>query len=114
MANFDILVEVTGDPEALDNMLRLAPSGATILILGLSYSQRPFPIENIVVHDKTLVGSAGCGPEEYEEALALMPDLNLSAYLQCVLPLEQYHDAWKIFQERKHIKVLLSAEDQKL
>jgi 2-desacetyl-2-hydroxyethyl bacteriochlorophyllide A dehydrogenase len=111
VADFDVLVEVTGDPEALDNMLRLAPSGATILLLGLSYSQRPFPIENIVAHDKTVVGSAGCGPEEYKEALSLMLDLDLSAYLQCVLPLDQYRDAWNIFRERKHIKVLLSAAE---
>ena len=53
--------------------------------------------------------AAGCGPEEYKEALDLMPDLDLSAYLQCVLPLDQYRDAWNIFRERKHIKVLLSA-----
>ena len=79
-------------------------------MLGLSYAQRPFFIGDIVTQDKTLVGSAGCGPDEYSQALDMMLNLDLDAYLQCILPIEQFRDGWKIFRDRTHIKVLLAAE----
>jgi len=112
LAGFQVLIEVTGDPEVLDNMLRQTPPGATILLLGFSYALRPFAFESIVAHDKTVVGSASCGSQEYEEALQLLPDLDLDIYRQCILPLDQFRDAWDIFRKRIHLKVLLAVNQE--
>ena len=110
LAGFDVLVEATGDPEALEAMLRQSVPGAAILLLGLSYAHKPFTFESIAAHDQTIIGSAGGGPEEFEEALRVLPDIDLDIYLQCILPLEKYRDAWTTFQQRKHLKVLLAVD----
>ena len=110
LVDFEVLVEATGDPEVLQAMLHQSAPGATILLLGLSYAHRPFTFESIAAHDQTVIGSAGCGPEEFDEALRVLPEFDLGIYLQCILPLEKYRDAWEIFQQRKHLKVLLAVD----
>ena len=112
LAEFDALIEVTGDPEVLEPMLRQSPPGATILLLAFSYSRTPFALESIVARDKTVIGSGGCGSQEFEEALRLLPSLELDSYLQCILPLDQYRDAWEAFRQRKYLKVILAAEPE--
>ena len=106
---FDLLVELTGDPEALDTMLHQSAAGATILLLGLPYAHKQFTFENLVAYDKTVVGSLGSSSADFEQALKLLPTLDLDLYLQCVLPLNQYREAWELFRQRKHLKVLLAA-----
>ena len=106
---FDLLVELTGDPEALDTMLNESAAGATILLLGLPYAHKQFTFEKLVAYDKTVVGSLGSSSADFEQAIKLLPELDLELYLQCELPLDQYREAWELFRQRKHLKVLLSA-----
>ena len=110
LAEFDVLAEVTGDPEALDEMLQRSAPGSTILVLGLPYAQKQFTFENIAAYDKTVVGSVGCGPQEFEEALGLLLELDLEPFLKCVLPLSRYREGWEIIRQRKQLKVLLELE----
>ena len=112
LADFDVLVEMTGDPEALDAMLNQSAPGATILLLGLPYAHRQFTFENIAAYDKTVVGSVGGGAHNYEEALGLLTELDVGAYLQCVVPLEAFQEGWKLARERKHLKVLLQVDQE--
>jgi 2-desacetyl-2-hydroxyethyl bacteriochlorophyllide A dehydrogenase len=107
LAEFDVLVELTGDPETLDTMLDRSAPGATILLLGLPYAHRQFTFESIAAYDKTVVGSVGGGAHNYEEALHLLQELDLDAYLRCIMPLEQFREGWRLSRERKHLKVLL-------
>ena len=108
LAEFDVMVELTGDPEVLEAILQQSTPGATILLLGLPYAQRQFTFDNIVSYDKTVVGSVGSTSHEYEEALALLPELDLEPLLQCILPLEEYRQGWDHFRQREHLKVLLA------
>ena len=110
LAGYDMLVELTGDPGVLEAMLHRSPPGATILLLGLPYAHRQFTFENIVSYDKTVVGSVGSTSQEYEEALGLLPELDVEALLQCVLPLGQFRQGWDHFQQREHLKVMLAAD----
>jgi 2-desacetyl-2-hydroxyethyl bacteriochlorophyllide A dehydrogenase len=110
LGEFDVLVEATGDPDALETMLQQSAAGATILLLGLPYSHRQFTFESIVAYDKTVVGSVGSSSQEFEEAIQLLPELDVNAYLQCILPLERYRDGWEAFREGKHLKVLLAVD----
>jgi len=54
LAEFENLVEVTGNPDALDAILHRSPAGARILLLGLPYAHRQYTFENIVAYDKML------------------------------------------------------------
>lgn len=104
---FDVLVEATGDPEALDTMLHQSPAGATILLLGLPYARREFTFESIVAYDKTVVGSVGSNAEDFEEAIATLPQIDTSAFMEKVLPLSAFAQAWELVRAQAHLKVML-------
>ena len=53
LPGFDAVVEATGDPDALHNILQQSGAGATILLLGLPYGHHDFSFESIVGYDKT-------------------------------------------------------------
>ena len=110
LARFTFVVEATGNPEALESVLRNSGAGATILLMGLPYGERPFSFEDIVAYDKTIVGSVGSDAETFEEAIDLLYKLDLSAYLQHSLPLEQFRKGWDDLRKRKGLKVLLTVD----
>ena len=112
LAEFDVLVEITGDPEALDTMVHQSAPGSTILLLSLPYAQREFSFQSIAAYDKTVVGSVGCGSEDFEEALRLLPELDLDPYLQRILPVNEFREAWEDLRQQKHLKVLLAVSQE--
>jgi 2-desacetyl-2-hydroxyethyl bacteriochlorophyllide A dehydrogenase len=105
---FDALIDATGDPEVLHAMLQGSGTGATLLLLGLPYARREFSFENVVSYDKTIVGSVGSSAAEFEEALGLLPNLDLSLFTQRYFALEEFAAAWECFQRREVLKVQLA------
>lgn len=110
LAEFDTVVEATGDPIALDAILHNAAAGMTILLLGLPYARREVSFENIVAYDMTIVGSVGSSTQEFDEAIELLPSLNMTPFVENVLPLDKYLSAWKLSQTRTHLKVMLEID----
>jgi 2-desacetyl-2-hydroxyethyl bacteriochlorophyllide A dehydrogenase len=110
LEKYEALVEATGDPGALEVILTTSRAGSTILLLGLPYACRPFSFEHLVAYDKVLVGSVGSSAANFEEAMQLLPDLDLDAYMRNIVPLGQYAHAWARLRERKCLKVLLQVE----
>ncbi len=104
---FEMLVEVTGDPDALDTILHESPTGATILLLGLPYAHRKFTFENIVAYDKTVVGSVGSTARDFKDAIALLPGLETAAFFEKVLPLSDFKHAWEMARTHKYLKLML-------
>lgn len=104
---FEVLVEVTGDPDALDTILHESPTGATILLLGLPYAHRKFTFENIVAYDKTVVGSVGSTARDFADAIALLPGLETEAFFEKVLPLSEFKQAWDLARTHKYLKLML-------
>jgi threonine dehydrogenase-like Zn-dependent dehydrogenase len=100
------LVEVTGDPGALDIMLSKSPAGATFLLLGLPYAHKPFTFESIVAYDKTVVGSVGSSGQEFEEAIDLLPRMDVRALTEKVVPLSEFRQGWDLGRHRKHLKII--------
>lgn len=100
-------VEATGDPDALHEILGSSPAGASLLLLGLPYAHREFTFESVVAYDKTIVGSVGSGPEDFDEAIKLLPALNSHPFLQCIMPLAQFREAWRMHREKKYLKIIL-------
>ena len=107
---FDWLVEATGDQSALTSVLQQSATGATLLLMGLPYAHHNFSFESIVGFDKTVVGSVGSNCADFEEALATLPLLDTSPFLQAAYPLEEYERAWNDVRSRAHIKVMLKID----
>lgn len=107
---FDWLVEATGDQSALTTLLEKSATGATLLLMGLPYAHHNFSFESIVGFDKAVVGSVGSSGADFDEALATLPLLNTSPFLQSCYPLEEYERAWNDVRSRAHIKVMLKMD----
>jgi 2-desacetyl-2-hydroxyethyl bacteriochlorophyllide A dehydrogenase len=110
LVQFDWLVEATGDQAALTSLLQQSATGATLLLMGLPYAQHNFSFESIVGFDKTVVGSVGSNGADFEQALATLPLLDTSPFLQASFPLEDYERAWAAVRSRAHIKVMLKID----
>jgi len=111
LADFESLVEVTGNPDALDAILHQSPAGARILLLGLPYAHRQFTFENIVAYDKMLVGSVGSAAKHFDLAIELLPQIKTDVFMEKVLPLARFKEAWEIAKNGKHLKTILRVND---
>jgi 2-desacetyl-2-hydroxyethyl bacteriochlorophyllide A dehydrogenase len=109
---YDVLVEVTGDPDALDGILLNSPAGATILLLGLPYAHRQFTFEKIVAFDKTVVGSVGSSAKDFDDAITLLPRLETTSFFEKILPLSDFGYAWELARSQKHLKVIFDVGGQ--
>ncbi|OHC75517.1 MAG: hypothetical protein A3G18_09415 [Rhodospirillales bacterium RIFCSPLOWO2_12_FULL_58_28] len=111
LAKFNVIIEITGDPEVLDKVLHLSPADASILLLGLPYGKKPFSFEAVTAYDKTVVGSVGSTAEDFEEAIKLLDKLDLDAYLQCPMRLDDFHAAWEKSKSGDVLKVILDVDE---
>lgn len=102
-----LIVEVTGNPAALDAVLANSPAGATILLLGLPYGERSFSFENIVAYDKLVVGSVGSTSEDFAAAIELLPSIVVDPLLRCRLPLAEFDKGWQMSKREDILKVIL-------
>jgi threonine dehydrogenase-like Zn-dependent dehydrogenase len=107
LSDFENLVEVTGNPDALDAILQQSPAGARILLLGLPYAHREYTFENIVAYDKMLVGSVGSAAKHFDLAIELLPQIETNVFTQNVLPLSNFKEAWKMTKSGKYLKTIL-------
>jgi threonine dehydrogenase-like Zn-dependent dehydrogenase len=104
---YEVLVEVTGDPDALDVILDQSPAGATILLLGLPYAHRQFTFESIVAFDKIVVGSVGSSANDFAEAITLLPQLETTPFFEKILPFSDFQQAWDLARSNKYLKLML-------
>jgi 2-desacetyl-2-hydroxyethyl bacteriochlorophyllide A dehydrogenase len=104
---FQVLVEATGDPDALTTLVQDSAAGATLLLLGLPYARREFSFETIVGYDKTVVGSVGSSGRDFDEAIRLLPSLDLSWFFKSLYPLEDFMNAWAAASGRTALKTIL-------
>lgn len=109
IARFPLIVEITGDPQSLDAVLHKSPANAVILLLGLPYGKQPFSFETIAAFDKTVIGSVGSTAADFEAALKLIPQLDLSPYEQTRIPLAEFRRAWEISRRGDVLKIILES-----
>jgi threonine dehydrogenase-like Zn-dependent dehydrogenase/glycosyltransferase involved in cell wall biosynthesis len=105
--SFQVIIEATGDSDALHSILNYSRAGSVLLLLGLPYARREFNFESIVAYDKTVIGSVGSSAEDFEEAIRILPDLKVDRFLEKTLPLCDFDKGWELSREGKHLKVLL-------
>lgn len=107
LGDYNVIVEVTGDPGVLDRALQESPANATILLLGLPYGERAFSFEQIAAFDKTVTGSVGSTKEDFTAAVKLLPALELDPYFDCPMPLAEFDEAWRLARDGSVFKVIL-------
>jgi threonine dehydrogenase-like Zn-dependent dehydrogenase/glycosyltransferase involved in cell wall biosynthesis len=110
LADCPLVVEATGNPEALEATLGASPAGATHLLLGLPYGPRSFSFETVAAYDKAVVGSVGSAAEDFAAAIRLLPDLDLDAHLGSSKPLADFADAWAESRRGDVLKIILDVE----
>lgn len=110
LTDHEVLVEATGDPEALDAMLHHSRAGSSLLLLGLPYARREFNFESIVAYDKTVIGSVGSAAEDFRDAISLLPQLDLRQYTEKIFLLEEFESAWEVCKSRSHLKAILEVD----
>lgn len=108
---YEWIVEATGNQAVLDALLQRSATGATLLLLGLPYSEQSFSFESIVSFDRSVIGSVGSNGGDFDEALATLPEIDTSAFLQVKFPLAEYEKAWGEFKKRSALKVMLHADE---
>lgn len=106
---YDVLIEITGNPDVLDAALHKSAANASLLLLGLPYGERQFSFEAIAAYDKTIIGSVGSAAADFEAAIRLLPELDLEKHLQCKLPLEEFEAGWQLARNGEVLKVILHA-----
>jgi len=108
--SFDLIVETTGDQRVFTTALHQSRPGATLLLLASSYDDQTIDVEEVVAHDKAVVGTIGSGREDFIEALAILPSLDLRPLLQRVFPMEEFKNAWSVVRANSDPKVMLNAD----
>ncbi len=111
LSSYDALIDATGDPDVLDQLLHKSSAGATLLLLGLPYARREFSFEGIVSYDKTIVGSVGSSATEFDEAIGTLPGLDLRRLTAKTFSLGEFAAAWQAFRQQADLKVLLAVDE---
>ncbi|MDP2642156.1 MAG: glycosyltransferase [bacterium] len=107
LSQFDVIVEITGSPEVLEQVLKESRFDSTLLLLGFPYGSMDYNFEDLVGNEKVIIGSVGAEEEDFDQALKLLPKLDTAYFTDTVMPLEDYDKAWKLHNSAKHLKILL-------
>ena len=110
LSEFEWLVEATGSQVVLSRILQQASTGATLLLLGLPYSDQTFNFETIVAFDRTVIGSVGSSASDFDEAMATLPKLDTSPFLKTWFPLDQFDKAFTAAKSKNNLKVMLRVD----
>lgn len=105
----NVLIEATGDPSALQHMMDSSKPGATLMLLGLPYSERQFAIQGRSSVDKTMIWSVGAGHDDMREAVKVLNGVPTRGLTERVFPMSQFRQAWEGFRRGDDLKILLDA-----
>lgn len=110
LGQFEWLIEATGQQPVLSTMLQQCSTGATLLLLGLPYSQHTFSFESIVAYDRSVLGSVGSSGADFDQALATLARIDTSPFLGTAYPLRDFEKAWATVRARSVLKVMIKAD----
>jgi len=58
-------------------------------------------------YDKIVVGSVGSSAKHFDLAIELLPQIETGAFMEKVLPLSDFKEAWKLTKAGKYLKIIL-------
>jgi len=107
---FEWLIQATGAQAVLSALLKNASTGATLLLLGMPYSDQTFNFDSIVAFDRSVIGSTGSSGADFEESLATLSKIDTTPFLMAAYPLGEFEKALKVARSRAVLKVMLKAD----
>jgi len=110
LGRFDCLIEATGKHSVLTTLLDQLRPGAQLLLLGLPYASHVFNFESLVAYDRAVIGSVGSTRRDFDDALAVLPTLDVEPFMRARYPLESYEDALAAARARVNLKVMLTVD----
>jgi D-arabinose 1-dehydrogenase-like Zn-dependent alcohol dehydrogenase len=111
LASFEWIVDAAGKSRELSVLLEGGAPGAALLLLGQPYSHVNCNFESLTAQDRSVVGSIGSGRRDFADALALLPSLDTSAFLDAQFRLQDYEKAFAAVRARTALKVLLTNDN---
>jgi len=104
-----LVVESAGAAASLEQCLRLAPRGGTVLQIGLYGKPVPVPVDTLVLKEIRLVGSFSSTPTSWATALELMAagKVRTDPLVTSKRPLSEWADAFKAARAKGEGKILL-------
>ncbi|HYX30878.1 MAG TPA: hypothetical protein VE863_20235, partial [Pyrinomonadaceae bacterium] len=63
-----------------------------------------------VGYDKTVVGSVGSTSDDFKGALATLPLIDTTRFMERILPLHEFREAWALARAREYLKVILQVD----
>mmetsp|Transcript_28511 Transcript_28511/g.37296 ORF Transcript_28511/g.37296 Transcript_28511/m.37296 type:complete len:352 (+) Transcript_28511:71-1126(+) len=106
-AAFDVVVDVTGNPEGLNLAQNLCKPLGTIVLKSTCAAAAGFNTAIFVIDELRVIGSR-CGP--FDEAIKFLeryPDLNLNKYVTATFPLENAEEAFHVAKSKGTLKIQL-------
>lgn len=105
-----LVVECAGAPTSLDQCLRLAPRGGTVLQIGLYGKPAPFSVDTLVLKELRLAGSFSSTPSAWTMALELMAagKVQTAPLVTSKRPLTEWEDAFLAARHKAEGKILLT------
>jgi 2-desacetyl-2-hydroxyethyl bacteriochlorophyllide A dehydrogenase len=108
LERFEWLIEATGAQAVLSMLLQQASTGATLLLLGMPYSDQTFNFESIVAFDRSVIGSVGSSGSDFEEALTTLPNIDTASFFRVSYPLEDFEKALIVARTGNVLKVMFN------
>jgi len=104
---FDLIVEATGDVNVLKIILQDSRRDATLLLLGFPYGNLNYNFEDLVGQEKVIITSVGGESEDFDKALVTLPQLETAPFVQNIILLEDFAQAWELQRQSEKLKVIL-------
>ncbi len=104
---FEYVVECTGAAEVAELLVTRTATGSNVLFLGFPYAPLKWDVEQLVAQDKRFIGSVGSDYETFEQAIRILPTLNLAQFDEVVLDLHDWEQAYRIHESKRHLKIKL-------
>ncbi len=95
-------VVLTAPGGADEALARVKPGGAVLVFADAG----PIDLGAVYRNEVTLMGSRSATPRHLEEAVALLPELDLPEPV--VLPLERFHEGLELYRSRRSFKVVFT------
>lgn len=107
---FEWIIEATGSQQVLSVLLKQAATGATLLLLGLPYTDQTFNFESIVAFDRSVIGSVGSNGTDFEKALEILPQIDTVPFLSASYTLAEHEKAVQEARSLSVLKVMLKID----
>ena len=106
----DLVIEAAGAAASLDQCLRLAPRGGTLLQIGLYGRPVPVAVDTLVIKELRLLGTFSSTPTAWTTALDLMASgkVQTEPLVTSTRPLAEWASAFQAAREKREGKILLT------